>query len=225
MSPLYRWAVAAWSCALVLGTTTVARASTESLSLSSAPEPTTAESVPTNPDTTIPRQQKDSKRFVVARDFGLAIPFAHFANEAAPMYGPLVRLGFHPNDRIELGVRFGYQRGLDKEIAGVTGSLSAVPVYASARWFALGDRSGPYAGLELGVNIFRQKSTARTSFWDVDADETWVRPSANIGVGYVWSRSLPIDVRAQVASLDLVRGNGPIDALTFGVTAGYSIFF
>lgn len=169
--------------------------------------------------------RRDTKRFVVARDFAVSVPVGQLADEAAPMYGPLVRLGFHVNDSVELGVRAAYQRGFDKEVAGVTGSLSAVPIHATSRWFMFGNRAGPYAGVDVGVNVFRQKRTERTSFFDIGADSTWVRPSANVGVGWVWSRSLPIDVRVQLAALDLASGDGPGRALTVGVVGGYSIFF
>jgi hypothetical protein len=172
-----------------------------------------------------PRQRHNAKRFVVARDFGLAVPVGQLAEEAATMYGPLLRLGFHVTDSFEVGIRAGYQRGFDKEVAGAPRSLSCVPIHASARWFVFGDRSGPYAGLEVGVNVFRQKLARQTSFWDVGADATWVRPSTNLGIGYVWSRSAPVDVRIQLAALDLLSKDGPASALAIGVTGGYSIFF
>lgn len=171
---------------------------------------------------TLPHQNRAPKRFVVARDFGVAFPIGAFTNEAAATYGPIIRVAYHLDDRVEIGGRIGYQRGFDKEIGGVTGSLSSIPLYATARWFPLGDRSGPYGGLDVGVNVFRQKDTGRTSFWDVGADSTWVRPSANIGVGWVWSRTLPIDLRVQIASLDLLR---PVSTVMVGAIGGYTIFF
>jgi hypothetical protein len=169
--------------------------------------------------------RRDSKPFVVARDFGLAVPVGHFTESAEAMYGPLVRLGFHVNDSFELGVRAGYQRGFEREIAGIKTSLSMGLINASVRWFVLGDRSGPYTGAEVGVNVFRQKLTPRTSIFDIDADATWARPGANVGIGFVWSRSFPLDLRAQVAAVDLLAKGGPANALALGVTAGYSIFF
>ncbi|MDF2692611.1 MAG: hypothetical protein K0S65_994 [Labilithrix sp.] len=227
--------------AIALSTSTVAFAAT----VSSAVEPMVGASAPDDDDELTtppaiaapepsfggegsavkPHVRHDEKRFVVARDFGLVVPVGPLSDDAAAMYGPLLRLGYHVNDSVELGIRAAYLRGFDKEIAGVTGSLSSVPITASTRWFILGDRSGPYAGAEVGVNIFRQNRSARTSFWDVSADATWVRPSANLGVGFVWSRSLPIDLRGQVASLDLFGKGGPTSTLVVGVTAGWSFFF
>ena len=172
-----------------------------------------------------PRPRKDDKRFVVARDFAVALPVGELADTAAAMYGPLVRLGFHVNDSFEIGVRAAYQRGFDKEVAGVTGSLSSVPLYATGRWFLFGNREYLYAGVELGANIFREKHTRRTSFFDVSADSTWVRPSAGLALGFVWSRKAPVDLRAHVSSLDLIGKNGPAGTLMVGLTAGYSIFF
>lgn len=166
------------------------------------------------------------KRAVVARDFGIAVPVGAFADRAAPMYGPLVRLGYHVTESFEVGLRAGYQRGLDRDIDGSTQSLSAVPINVSVRYFVLGDRSGPYAGFEAGVNVFRQRERARTSFWDVGADATWVRPCANVGVGWVYSKKFPVDLRVQVASLDLLSaGKGPVSSVAVGGTLGYSIFF
>lgn len=166
------------------------------------------------------------KRAVVARDFGIAVPVGAFADRAAPMYGPLVRLGYHVTESFEVGLRAGYQRGLDREIDGNTQSLSALPINVSVRYFVLGDRSGPYAGFEAGVNVFRQRERARTSIWDVGADATWVRPCANVGVGWVYSKKFPVDLRVQVASLDLLSaGKGPVSSVAVGGTLGYSIFF
>jgi hypothetical protein len=240
MSLFARTAVAGCSFVFVLSSSSLAQAglegddadSTESPAQDRAPEPTTPPvitpaSASTNADAPrAPRPpRKDAKRFVVARDFGVALPVGELAETAAAMYGPLVRLGFHVDDSFEIGIRAGYQRGFDKEVRGVTGSLSSVPFYTSARWFFFGNRELLYAGLELGVNVFRHKHTARTSVFDVSADATWVRPSANIGLGFVWSRATPVDIRAQVSSLDLISKDGPIGAIAVGVTGGYSIFF
>lgn len=205
----------------------------ESLGQERAPEPASPrvtappvnEASSANAGRTTVRSTKDTKRFVVARDFGVAVPVGKLAETAAAMYGPIVRLGFHIDDRFEVAVRAGYQRGFDKEVAGVTGSLSSLPIGAGARWFFFGNRELLYAGLEVGVTVFRHKHTARTSFFDVSADATWVRPSADVALGFVWSRTTPIDLRAQVSSLDLISRGGPTGALAVGVTAGYSIYF
>ena len=229
--------VAVCSISVVVATSGVARAeedpaSTGSVAEERAPEPATARAIApsrfaSNADAPpAPRRARHAaKRFVVARDYGLPVPVGQLAEEAATMYGPLVRLGFHVTDSFEVGVRAGYQRGFDKTVDGVSGSLSSVPINAGGRWFVLGDRSGPYASTELGVNVFRQKHGPRTSFFDVGADSTWVRPSANIGAGFVWSRAQPVDLRVHLASLDLLAKGGPQNTLAIGIVAGYSIFF
>ncbi|MCW5831931.1 MAG: hypothetical protein KIS78_05705 [Labilithrix sp.] len=237
MPLLSRPALAACSFSIVLSAAQVARAgvdasSSEAVAAPGTEAPATAKArdVPrASPDADAPQaprpSRQDAKRFVVARDFGLTVPVGPLADEAAPMYGPLVRLGFHLSDSVEVGLRAAYQRGFDKSVAGVEGSLSSVPFNASVRWFVLGDRSGPYAGAEAGANVFRYRAAPRTSFFDVGADSTWVRPCAGVGVGFVWSRAFPLDVRAQLASLDLVSKGGPARALAVGATAGYSFFF
>lgn len=235
--PLFvRTAAFACSFALVLSSSSLALAGlegdgpapSESPAPARAPEPATAPAiapVPANADMAPRPPRHDTKRFVVARDFGVALPVGDLADTAAAMYGPLVRLGFHVTDSFEIGLRAGYQRGFDKEVAGKTGSLSSVPIHASARWFFFGNREHLYSGLEVGANVFRENHSARTSFFDVSADSTWVRPSANVGLGFVWSRATPIDLRAQVGSLDLLSRGGAGGAIAVGVTAGYSIFF
>jgi hypothetical protein len=228
---LSRRVVAACSSAIVLTLSRIVLAGMGEASTNErAEEPTSppaiAQPEPSGADRPSKTQARhDAKRFVVARDFAIVMPVGALSDESAAMYGPLVRLGFHVNDSFEVGVRFGYLRGFDKEVDGVTGSLSSLPITATTRWFPLGDRSGPYAGAELGANVFRQVFSPRTSFWDVSADATWVRPSANVGFGWVWSRALPMDLRAQIASLDLFGKGGPTGSLMVGLTAGWSFFF
>jgi hypothetical protein len=207
--------------ALIFLRSAVALAGSTSLSESSPPSGPSEPATPPDVARRSPRHS-DAKRFVVARDFGIAVPVGELAEQAATMYGPIVRLGWHPNDSVELGLRAGYQRGFEKESGGVTRATSTIPVYLTTRWFPFGDRSGPYGGLDVGVNVFREKTSPRSSFFDVSADATWARPSANAGVGWVWSRAVPIDLRVQLASLDLVA---PAESLTIGVVGGYSIFF
>ena len=230
-------AVAVCSISVVLATSGVAHAeedpaSPRSVAEERAPEPATARGIAPSSFASnaggppAPRRARHAaKRFVVARDFGLSVPVGQLAEEAATMYGPLVRLGFHVTDSFEVGIRAGYQRGFNKTVDGTASSLSSVPINAGVRWFVLGDRSGPYAGAELGANVFRQKHGPRTSFFDVSADSTWVRPSANFGAGFVWSRSQPVDIRVHLACLDLLAKGGPQNTLAIGIAAGYSIFF
>jgi hypothetical protein len=174
------------------------------------------------------------KRWSVARDFTAAIPVGAIAADSGPMVGPLVRLGFQATPNLELGMRSGYLYGLDKEIApGQVTALSSIPIVASARWFFaagfFGSGVGPYAGIEAGANLLRRRyrTTAESALLslDFDARESKWTGGSTASVGWVISRKVPIDLRAQVAAIDVFSGKGAFDAVAVGASAGWTIYF
>lgn len=175
-----------------------------------------------------------AKRWSVARDFAAALPVGAIAADSGPMVGPLVRIGFQATPNLELGMRSGYLYGLDKEIApGQATALSSIPIVASARWFlaatAFGAGVGPYAGVEAGANLLRRRyrTTAESGLLelDFDAKESKWTAGTTVGVGWVFSRKVPIDLRAQIAAIDLLSGRGATNAIAVGATAGWTIYF
>lgn len=162
------------------------------------------------------------------------LPVGPIAADSGPMVGPLVRLGFQATANLELGMRSGYLYGLDKEIAaGQVTALSSIPIVASVRWFfaghVFGPGVGPYAGVEAGANLLRRRyrTTAESGLLELDFDakeEKWTA-GTTAGVGWVFSRKVPIDLRAQVAAIDLFSGRGATNAVALGATAGWTIYF
>jgi len=170
------------------------------------------------------RPEKE-KRWNVARDFAAVVPVGLGSNDAGPMIGPLVRVGFEATPSIEVGVRSGYLYGLDKPLAEdrVT-ALSAIPIVASVRWFVLGKSVGPYLAAEGGASLLRRRyrslGESELLALDFDAQESKWTASATAGIGWVVSRKVPIDLRGEVAAVDLVAGRAAL-----GATAGWTIYF
>jgi hypothetical protein len=174
------------------------------------------------------------KRWSVARDLTAAIPVGSAAVDSGPMLGPLVRLGFQMTPNFELGMRSGYLYGLDKEIApGHVTALSSIPIVASARWFFaagfFGSGAGPYGGVEGGANLLRRRyrTTGESGLLelDFDAKESKWTAGATAFAGWVVSRKVPIDLRAQIAAIDLFSGRGAANAIAVGASAGWTIWF
>jgi hypothetical protein len=181
-----------------------------------------------------PQAASSEKRWSVARDLTAAIPVGAIAADSGPMLGPLVRLGFQLTPNLELGMRSGYLYGLDKEIApGQVTALSSIPIVASVRWFFgagfFGSGAGPYAGVEGGANLLRRRyrTTAESGLLELDfeAREAKWTASTTAFAGWVISRKLPIDLRAQVAAIDLFSGRGAANAIAVGASAGWTIWF
>ncbi len=170
------------------------------------------------------------KRWSVARDLAAVLPVGALAADSGPMLGPLVRLGFQATSRVEVGMRSGYLYGLDKDVgADRMSALSAIPIFACARAFFLAEGVGPYAAVEIGANVLRRRyrSAAESGLFEIDlhAQESRWTAGADVGAGWVLSRKLPIDLRAQIAALDLLSSRGPTHGIAIGGTAGWTIFF
>lgn len=171
-----------------------------------------------------PRAEKE-KRWNVARDVAAVVPVGLGSNDAGPMIGPLVRIGFEATPSIEVGVRSGYLYGLDKPISDdrVT-ALSSIPIVVTVRWFVLGKSVGPYLAAEGGASLLRRRyrslGESELLSLDFDAQESKWTASATAGIGWVVSRKVPIDLRGEVAAVDLVTGRAAV-----GATAGWTIYF
>jgi hypothetical protein len=148
------------------------------------------------------------------------------------MFGPLARLGFRMLPQLETTVRGGYLFGLDKkhtapEDGEVTTNVSFLPIWLGVRYFVLEPEAGPYVAAEVGVNFAKAKvrGTALGRVVDYASDREG-RFGFNVGAGYVISRSVPIDLRAQFSHLNLA-GNESHDraALALGFSAGYTATF
>jgi hypothetical protein len=112
-------------------------------------------------------------------------------------------------------------------------ALSSIPIVASARAFVaastFGAGVGPYLGIEAGANVLRRRyrTAAESGLLELDfhAKESKWTASTTLGIGWVISRGVPIDLRAQIAAIDLFSGRGAANAITVGATAGWTIYF
>jgi len=144
-----------------------------------------------------PREKKAS----LGADLGYLVPVGAFAKFAGPSIGPLVRGGYRVTPRLELTLRTGFLLGLSagsglRTPFGFEGAArtSTVPVWAGARLFVMDPNEGLYVSAESGLNIMLPESKEMRLRW-----------GANGGVGFVFDKSIPVDLRAQVAVMNLLE--------------------
>lgn len=165
----------------------------------------------------------DGKKMGIGGDLAFHLPLGDYADATGPQIGPLVRFGYRVIPALEVTGRVGYLFGLKKELGpGVDASQSLLPIWAGARYFFLDPYSGPYAGAELGLNILMSSVTGGP----FEASDTTTRFGFTVGGGYVISKDLPIDIRAQFNYLNLL-GTKSGEKAAFGLqfSAGYTYQF
>jgi hypothetical protein len=160
------------------------------------------------------------KKISVGGDVLVVIPLGTLADSTGLEIGPMVRAGYRVTPRVDLTLRAGYLFGFGKERGRNTTSISVLPIAIGARFFILDPASGPYAAGEVCLNL---------SQLHLDPDPGNVdlayraRVGFTLGGGYVISKSLPIDLRAQFTHFNLLgteTGNKPFFGL--GISAGYT---
>lgn len=90
----------------------------------------------------------------------------------------------------------------------------------------VGLRFGYLYGLDTpaGPETVTAAASSLTSL-DFDARESRWTAGGSVGAGWVMSRTLPIDLRAHVAALDLLAASGPLHAIAVGASAGWTFWF
>lgn len=177
------------------------------------------------------------KKIGIGGDLQFAIPLGDLGDASGPLIGPVLRAGYRVIPALELTLRAGFLFGIskDRSTAGVdvSGGVNIIPIHVGARYFFMDPYEGLYGAAELGVNIISPKaSVAGTS---VDGLKSQTRFGANIGAGYVISKDLPIDIRAQFMLLNLIGkedtpAGAPANAgektlFALGLSAGYTFQF
>ena len=114
--------------------------------------------------------------------------------------------------------------GLSTVTVAVDSSVSNIPILIGGRYFFDSSGAGLFAGAEFGLNLLKQEVKATTGSLSSTSDTT-ARFGANLGFGYVVSRSLPIDLGAQVALLNLAGGDDGNTLVAVNLLAGYSASF
>lgn len=172
----------------------------------------------------------DDKKITVGADAQFVIPVGDMSNATGPQIGVLVRGGYRVIPPLEITARIGYLAGLSKSqtSGGVTTSesISNIPIWVGARYFLMNAPAGPYGAAEIGVNAMTGHESGTISGVSESASNGITREGFNLGVGYVLSPDLPIDVRVQFSDFNLLgQQSGEKTFLGIGISAGYSFFF
>ena len=188
-----------------------------------APAPAAGGTAPANDSVS-----SDDKKMTLGIDAQFMLPLGDFGKATGPQIGPLVRFGYRVIPALELTGRVGYLFGLGKTPEGVpagvdvSSSVSNIPIWVGARYFFLDAPAGLYGAAELAINLMSAKVEAGGQ----SASTSITREGINLGVGYVISKELPIDLRAQFSLLNLLGKETNETSLTaIGISAGYSFFF
>jgi Outer membrane protein beta-barrel domain len=201
-----------------------------------APAPSATTSMTTTDDTASVHAEASpaagDKKISVGADLLFVLPVGDLSNDTGPQIGPLLRGGYRIMPALELTARIGYLFAFGKSqnpTPLVTGSTSVtdIPVWLGARYFVGDAPAGLYAAAEIGVNFLNASYTVNPGNVQKSTGDT--RGGFNLGVGYVISKDLPIDVRLQYSYLNLIGANtgpsGDGSLMGIGLSAGYSFFF
>lgn len=162
-------------------------------------------------------------RIGIGGDLVLMVPVGKLSDATGVLLGPVAHGGYRILPPLELTARIGYLFGFNKDQGnGVSTSVSDLPIWAGARYFFLDPDAGPYGAGELGFNILHSSGSSG----GISASETNARFGFNLAAGYVISKELPIDLKAQFSFLNLLgQSDGEKAALGIALSAGYTYQF
>ncbi len=185
------------------------------------PSPNAAPGAPTDAKT-----NEDDKKIGIGVEAQFLLPLGDLSDFTGPLVGPLVRFGYRVTPPLELTARTGYLFGLSKDTGGLKTSLSIIPIWAGARYFFMDPYAGLYGAAELALNLGSSKVELLGQSQSTGA----TRIGFNIGAGYVISKDLPIDIRAQFSMINLllkddVAGQSEKTQFALGLSAGYTFQF
>jgi hypothetical protein len=168
----------------------------------------------------------DDKKIGLGADVQLVIPVGDMGNATGPQIGAVLRGGYRVIPPLEITARIGYLAGISKSVSGGSESISNVPIWVGARYFFMDAPAGLYAAAELGVNAMTGHVSVNGPGLTVSGSTGITREGFNVGVGYVLSKDLPIDIRAQFSDFNLLgQETGEKTLLGVGLSAGYTFFF
>lgn len=196
-----------------------------------------------------PGDSSGGGKFGLGADILFLVPVGSLSNLTGPQLGPVIRLGYRVIPRLEVTFRAGYLHGFGTTYEGlldapgrlvdvnVTSGVSNIPLWAGARFFFMSPHSGLYGAVEVGANVYTYRETIEpqspqtggpeTELGPLENSNTQTRLGYNVGLGYVLSRSLPIDVRLQFSHLNLLlrSSNESAALLGLGGSVGYTFSF
>jgi hypothetical protein len=169
----------------------------------------------------------EDKKIGIGVEGQFMLPLGDFGDVTGPQIGPLVRFGYRVIPALELTARTGFLFGLSKDqSAQVSTSVSNIPIWLGARYFFMEPYAGLYGAAEFALNLMTVHSTVKILGQDASASTGFTREGFNIGAGYVISKELPIDIRAQFSMLNLLgKETGETTQLALGISAGYTFQF
>jgi hypothetical protein len=191
-----------------------------------APPPPPPAGAPANEPAPAGGGGDDDKKIGLGIEGQFMLPLGDFGDLTGPQIGPLVRIGYRVIPSLELTARTGYLFGLGKTqtILGtdISRSVSNIPIWVGARYFFMEPYAGLYGSAELAINLM----SASGSSGGVSSSTGITREGFNLGAGYVISKELPIDIRAQFSMLNLLgkETNEPT-FIALGLSAGYTFQF
>lgn len=197
----------------------------------------TAPPAPPAPSGGTPNERGEAeKKIGIGGDLLFLIPLGDLSDASGPQFGPLVRGGYRVIPNLEVTARLGYLIGLKKDRSFNTGlgtltvssGFNLIPVWAGARYFFMDPDAGVYGAAEIGLNVLVPTTSSGT------AGDSQTRFGANLGAGYVISKELPIDIRAQLTMYNLLGKNDTTVGTTtineptylgIGISGGYTFQF
>lgn len=174
----------------------------------------------------------DEKKIGIGADLQFVLPLGDFGDASGPLIGPVLRAGYRVMPPLELNLKAGFLFGLTKErsIGPVTADtgVNIIPISIGARYFIMEPQAGLYGGLDIALNLISPKASVNGT--DVSGLESSTRLGTNIGVGYVISKELPIDIRAQFMIFNLLlkedaAGVSESTQFGLGLSGGYTFQF
>jgi hypothetical protein len=170
----------------------------------------------------------DDKKMGLGVEAQFMLPVGDFGDATGPQIGPIVRFGYRVIPALELTARTGYLFGIGKTPPNVPAgadasiSVSNIPIWLGARYFFMDAPAGFYGAAELAINLM----TTHVSAGPISDSKGLTREGFNVGAGYVISKDLPIDIRAQFSYLNLLgTETGETGAYAIGISAGYTFMF
>ena len=170
----------------------------------------------------------EDKKIGIGGDLVFLLPLGDLGDATGPLIGPVFRFGYSVIPPLELTGRIGYLFGIGKTPAGVPSgadvstSVSDIPIWLGARYFFMEPHVGFYGAAELAINLM----TAHTTVLGQSDSKGITREGINLGAGYVISKDLPIDIRAQFSLLNLLgKETGESTFTAIGISAGYTFQF
>lgn len=169
------------------------------------------------------------KRIGVGVEAMLVFPLAEYGELGGPAGGPIVRFGFRVVPRLEVALRAGYIYGSKRFRNGVNTKVDILPLWIGARFFAWQPFKGPYAALDVGMNSLLPEFDPAPTTADQERFENLRRRfGGNVGVGWLFSEKLPVDVRVQVMLLNLIGRSDDLNEglnVAVSLSAGYTLQF